>query len=162
MLEQLIKLVQQNADDAIVKNQAVPNQFNSAAIQEVATQIASGLQQQAKQGNLQDVAGMFKGGGSLSGSPVVTQIISNITGSLASKFGVSPQAAAGIANALIPTVMNQLVNKTNDPNDKDFDLQDIVKSVTGNSNVGDILSQFTGNSSKEGAGLSNVLGNLFK
>lgn len=162
MLEQLIKLVQQNADDTIVKNQAVPNQFNSAAIQDVATQIASGLQQQAKQGNLQDVAGMFKGGGSLSSNPVVTQIISNITGSLASKFGVSPQAAAGIANALIPTVMNQLVNKTNDPNDKDFDLQDIVKSVTGNSNVGDILSQFTGNSNKEGAGLSNVLGNLFK
>ncbi len=120
------------------------------------------MQSQAKQGNLQDIAGMFKSGGSVANNPVVGQIISNITGNLAAKFGVSPQVAAGIANSLIPTVMNQFVNKTNDPNDINFDMQDILKNVTGNSNVGDILSQFTGNSNKEGAGLSNVLGNLFK
>ena len=50
------------------------------------------------------------------------------------------------------TVMNQLANKTSDPNDNDFILQDIVKSVTGSSNVGDIRSQLPGY--KEGAGLS--------
>ena len=30
MLEQLVKLVEQNAGDAIVRNQAIPNQFNAA------------------------------------------------------------------------------------------------------------------------------------
>lgn len=163
MLDQLIKLVQQNADDSIVKNQEVPNQFNGAAIQDVAKQIFNGLQGQANQGGFQQIAGMFQGnGGSLTNNPVVTQIISNITSNLASKFGVSPQAAANIANSLIPTVMNQFINKTNDPNDSDFDLQDIMKSVTGKSNVGDILSQFTGNSDKQRAGMPDVLGNLFK
>ena len=38
--------------------------------------------------------------------------------------------------------MKQFVNKTNDPNDNDFDLQDVVKNVTGKNDVGDILSQF--------------------
>jgi hypothetical protein len=33
MMDQLIKLVQQNAGDAIVKNNALPNQFNNAAIE---------------------------------------------------------------------------------------------------------------------------------
>ena len=163
MLDQLIKLVQQNADDSIVKNQAVPNQFNSAAIQDVAAQIMNGLQGQASQGNVQQIAGMFKGGGgSLANNPMVSQIISSITGNLASKFGVSPQAAAGIANSLIPTVLNQFVNKTNDPHDNDFDLQDVLKNVTGKSNVGDMLSQFTGGSSKQGAGVADALGSLFK
>ena len=36
MLEQLIKLVQQNSGDDIVKNPEVPNEFNNAAIQDVA------------------------------------------------------------------------------------------------------------------------------
>ncbi len=162
MLEQLINLVRQNADDAIVKNPVVPDESNESAIQDVATQIFNGLKGQASSGNLQDIVGMFQGNQSLAGSPMMSQVISNITGSLASKFGISRQAAAGIANSLIPVVMKQFVNKTNDPNDNDFDLQDIVKSVTGKSNVGDILSQFTGGSATESSPTGNVLGNLFK
>lgn len=162
MLDQLIKLVQQNADDSIVKNQAVPNEFNGAAIQDVAAQIMNGLKGQASQGNVQELAGMFKGGGSLTNNPMVSQIISSITGNLASKFGVSPQAAAGIANSLIPMVLNQFVNKTNDPNDNDFDLQDVLKNVTGKGNVGDILSQFTGDKGRQGASVSDALGSFFK
>lgn len=161
MLDQLIKLVQQNADEAIVKNQDIPNERNSEAIQDVAGQIFNGLKGQASQGNMQDLVGMFQGNGSsVSSNPMVSQIISNITGNLASKFGISPQAASGIASSLIPVVMSQFVNKTNDPNDKDLDLQDIIKNVTGKSNVGDILSQFTGG--KDGGAMGNVLGNLFK
>jgi Bacterial protein of unknown function (DUF937) len=163
MLEQLINLVRQNADDAIVKNPVVPNELNESAIQDVAAQIFNGLKGQASSGNLQDIVGMFQGNqSSLAGSPMTSQLISNITGSLASKFGISRQAAAGIASSLIPIVMKQFVNKTNDPNDNDFDLQDIVKSVTGKSNVGDILSQFTGGSTTETSTAGNVLGNLFK
>ena len=161
MLDQLIKLVQQNAGETIVKNQDIPNERNNEAIQEVASQIFNGIKGQASQGNTQDLLGMFQSSGSsVSNNPMVSQIISNITGNLASKFGISPQAAAGIANSLIPMVMNQFVNKTNDPDDKDLDLQDILKNVTGKSNVGDMLSQFAGG--KDGGGMGNVLGNLFK
>lgn len=161
MLDQLLKLVEQNAGDTIVKNDAIPNQFNNDAIQDVAAQIYNGLQGQAKQGNIQELASMFKGG-SVSNNPIVDQIISTITGSLASKFNVSPHTASGIANSLIPMVLNQFIKKTNDPNDKDFDLQDMLKNFTGDNNVGDMLSQFTGNSSKQEAGIPKVLGDLFK
>ena len=161
MLEQLIKLVQQHSGDDIVKNQEVPNEFNNAAIQDVAKQILSGLQGQASKGNMQDIMLMFQGNrSSISGNPVVSQLISSATQSLSTRFGVSPQAAAGITNSLIPVVLKQFVNKTNDPNDKDFDLQDVVKQVTGKRDVSDILSQFT--SEKGSAELTSALGNLFK
>lgn len=142
MLDQLIKLVEQNAGKAIVQNDAVPNQHNNAAIKDVATQIFDGLKGQVSQGNVQEVVSMFQGGqSSLTSNPMVTQLITKVAGSLASKFGVSQQQAQSIATSLIPVVMNKFVDKTNDTNDNDFNLQDIMKNFTGNNNfdVGSLL-----------------------
>lgn len=163
MLDQLIKLVEQNAGKAIVDNAAIPNQHNNAAIKEVASQIFSGLQTQAQQGNLQQLAGMFQGGGSsLTNNPIVSSLITSVAGSVASKFGISPQAAQSMASSLLPTVMSQLVKKTNDPKDNSFDLTDIMKTVSGNSSldVGSILGQLSGGKSPLG-GLGGMLGGLF-
>lgn len=160
MIDQLIKLVQENAGDAIVNNKAIPDQHNAAAISEVGTQLFNGLQDQAKQGNIEQIVSMFKNGGgsNLTNNPIVSQIISKVASSLGSKFGVSPQAAEQIAGSLLPTVLSKFVNKTNDPNDNDFDLQDIVKNV-GGGNIGDILGKFGGSSS--GGGLGDTLGKMF-
>jgi hypothetical protein len=161
MLEQLIKLVQQNSGDDIVKNPEVPNEFNNAVMQDVAKQILNGLQGQASKGNMQDIMLMFQGSrSSIVGNPVVSQLISSATRSLSTRFGVSPQAASQIANSLIPVVMNQFVKKTNNPDDNDFDLQDFVKNVTGKNEVGEILSKY--NSNKGSTELADALGNIFK
>lgn len=162
MLDQLTKLVEQYAGDAIVKNNAVPNQHNNAAIQEVASQIFNGMKGQVAQGNLQQVVSVFQGqhGNSLANNPLVSGMASQIAGSLASKFGVSPQAAQSIAATLIPQVMNQFVKKTNDPNDNDFDLQNMMRGFSGDNNldVGSIFGKATqGNS----GGIGDVLGKLF-
>ncbi|MGC3945281.1 MAG: hypothetical protein QM762_12345 [Chryseolinea sp.] len=155
MIDQLVKLVQQNAGDAIVKNNAIPNQFNSAAIESVAQQIFSGLQGGAAQGSAQQVTSLFNGASvsSLANNPMVTQMISKVAGEFAAKFGVSPQAAQSIAAGLIPQVMNQFVNKTNDPNDNDFNLQDVLSGLSGKGgmNLGDVVGQ---------GGLGNVLGKI--
>jgi hypothetical protein len=160
MIDQLMKLVQQHAGDAIVNNDAIPNQFNGAAIESVAQQIFSGLKSNADQGNVQQVTSLFNGSNmsALANNPMVTQIISKVAGEFAGKFGVSPQAAQSIAAGLIPQVMNQFINKTNDPADRDFDLQDMLKGFTGGGglNAGDLLG-------KDGAGdLSGMLGKMFK
>lgn len=165
MIDQLIKLVQQNAGEAIVKNNALPNQFNNAAIEEVAQQIFNGMQGQVQSGNMQQVTSMFSGGnmGSLVNNPMVAQMISNITANFATKFGISPQVAQSIAMGVIPQVMNQFVNKTNDPNDSDFDLQDMLRGFTGNSglNLNEVLGGLGGSNSQGGlGGLGNVLGNI--
>lgn len=169
MLDQLVKLVEQHAGDSIVKNSAIPNQFNNDAIQDVAQQIVSGLKGQASQGNLQQVASLFQNGNvsSLTSNPMVSQIVSSIAGNFASKFGVSPQVAQTIAAGLVPQVMNQFINKTNDPGDNDFDLGSMLKGFTGNSelNVGDILGKVTGEGASKGGGglgqVGDILGKVF-
>ncbi len=159
MLDQLVKLVEQNAGDAIVKNQAIPNQFNNAAIQEVAGSIFNTLKGQVSQGNMQQVVSMFQGGASqnaLAGNPLVNQMISSVAANFASKFGISSASAQSIVSNLLPTVMNQLIKKTNDPKDNSFDLTNMVKTMSGNSNVdvASIISQVAG------GGKSNPLGAL--
>jgi len=161
MIDQLIKLVEKNASDVIVNNQAIPNQFNNDAIQDVAQQIFGGLKGQVANGNYQDVLSMFQGSNnSLASNPMITQMISSLAGNFASKFGISPQTAQSVVAGLIPQVMNQLVSKTNDPDDNDFDLQDMMRNLSGNGNlnIGELLGSLSGGSQQ--GGLGNVLGKI--
>jgi hypothetical protein len=160
MLDQLIKLVEQNAGEAIIKNQALPNQFNNSAIEEVAGSIFNTLKSQVGQGNMQQVASMLQGGTSqrtLANNPLVTQMISSLASTFASKFGISSTQAQSIVSGLLPTVMEQLVKKTNDPKDNSFDLSNMMKTMSGNNNLdlSSIIGQLAGGNSS-----SNPLGDL--
>ncbi len=107
---------------------------------------------------------MFQGNGnSLTSNPMVNQMVANIAGDFASKFGISPQVAQGVVSNLLPKVLNQLVSKTNDPNDNDFDLQDMMRNFSGNGSLdlGDLLGKVTGGSSSSGQ-LGDMLGKIFK
>ncbi len=169
MLDQLVKLVEQNAGEAIVKNQAIPNQFNNAAIQEVAGSIFNTLKGQVAQGNMQQVVSMFQGGAnmnSLASNPMVKQMIASVAGNFASKFGVSSAQAQSIVSSLLPTVMNQFVQKTNDPKDNSFDLSNMMKSMSGNSNldVSSIIGQLASGSNTKSnplGALGSIAGKLF-
>ena len=55
-------------------------------------------------------------------------------------------------------LINQFINKTNDPNDNEFNLQDVLKDFTGNSNIGDLMGQFTGG---DKGGLGEAIGGIF-
>ena len=160
MLDQLVKLVEQNAGKAIVQNDAIPNKFNNEAIQEVAGGIFNAMKGQVAQGNMQQVVSMFQGGASqssLASNPMVKQIIASVAGNFASKFGVSAQAQSIVSN-LLPVVMNQFVKKTNDPQDNSFDLTNMMRGMSGNNNldVTSILGQLAGGSNSK----SNPLGAL--
>jgi hypothetical protein len=167
MIDQLIKLVQQNASDTITKNATVPPQFKGEAAKEVAQGIFSGIQNQVSSGNIQDVMGLLKNGGSVSSlanNTVVTNIISSVAGKFAAKFGIPQQTAQQIASSIVPKVVSQFISKTNDPNDNDFDLQDVIKSFSGGSGFGDLLGKFTGGGpgKKDEGGVGGMLGGLFK
>lgn len=160
MIDKLINLVKQNAGDEIIQNPAIPDDKNDEAIREAGIEINNGLQQEAQQGNVQNLISMFKGhtSGGLSSNPAVSSIIGRVAGKLAAKFGIPESTAASIAAGLVPKVLNQFINKTNDPNDNDFDLQDVLKNVTGNNNIGDLLGKGTGGK----GGIGETIGGFFK
>ena len=157
MLDQLIQLVRENAQDAVVANPAVPNEQNDAVIGEATHSIASGLQDALANGNVKEVMGLFNSNGQIdSQNPVVNNISGNLISSLTQKFNLNSGAAASIAGSLIPSVLGSLVKKTNDPSDNGFSLDSIFSSLTGGStngmNLGGLLGKFAGGLDKDGDG----------
>lgn len=146
MLDNLINLVKEQAGDAIVRNPAVPNEKNEAVIAETSNSIIGSLQNMASGGGMNDLLNAFRGSGSASDASfgAVSQNVSgDLVTNLQNKFGLDQGAASGIAGSLIPNILKSLVNKTNDPNDKSFDLQSILSQL-GGGNLQNILSKFTG------------------
>ncbi|MBL0046640.1 MAG: hypothetical protein IPP32_00860 [Bacteroidetes bacterium] len=173
MFENLLELVKSNAGEAIINNAAVPNEKNEAVISHTSSSIMESLKGQLGAGNLSDVLNTLGGKAGLTNNPVVSQVISSVSGSLMSKFGLSADAAQSVTSSLVPSVMNQLVTKTNDPNDSSFDLGGILNSLSGGKTQGlDLSSLLSGNgdlkdlagkisSGSNSGGIGGMLGGLF-
>ncbi|MCC6370621.1 MAG: hypothetical protein IT236_06445 [Bacteroidia bacterium] len=140
MLDNLINLVKEHAGDAIINNKAIPNEHNDAAISSTANSIFDTLKSQVAGGNLSSITDMFSNNGN---SALSSNISSNVAGDLMKKFGLDNTQAAGIASSLIPTVMQSLAKKTNDPNDSSFDMQGILSSLGGGGGLGGMLGGLT-------------------
>ncbi len=173
MLEQLIGLVKQFAGDAIVKNPEIPNEKNEEAMAEASNTVVGGLQNILAGGGLQSIMSLFsqgnKGGTSgLMQNPIVNMMAGHFMKKLMGKFGINSGAASNIATSLIPSVLNGLISKTQDPNDKSIDMNSIIRSLTGGNapvaeaqqsggggfDFQDLLKKFTGGGSNDGGGTS--------
>ena len=155
MLENLLELVKQHAGEAIVNNPAIPNEQNDAVIQETTQSITGGLQNMLASGGITDVLNMFRGHGS---SSVTQHISGGVIQNLMNKFGLNQSAASGIAGSLVPGILQNLVNQTNDPGNSSFDIQGIFNSLSGGRTQGidvqGLLSKVTqgGGLDKDGDG----------
>lgn len=186
MLEQLLNLVQDHSQDAIVKNPVIPNQHNESAQASILSSIMDGFQNEAQGGNIGGLLSLMtgkQGGGSgLMSNPIVSGIAQNAIGSLMDKFGIENQAAKGIVSSVLPGVLGSLISKTNDPNDNSVDMNSVFGSILGGTqtphtsqgldfnqisaalsdgkiDMNDVMN--IGGGLLQGGGLGNMLGGLF-
>lgn len=132
MLEQLSDLVKQFGSEAVVNNKNVPNELNEGVMDEASTSIFSGLQKIISEGGADKIGALFQGNNAGSATnPVVKQLTDQLSGNLEEKFGLSNEASSGVAGSLIPKVLGSLIGKAKNPNDKSFDISDIVNSLSG-------------------------------
>lgn len=135
MLDSLLNLVKEQAGEAITKNSAIPDSRNEEAINEAANSIQGGFANLLSQGGINDVLKLFSGQGSAQNN-VSQQLSGNLIESLVGKFGLDKNAANGIASSIIPSILNSLVKKTNDPNDSSFNIQDLFNDFSGGQTAG--------------------------
>ncbi len=131
MLKNLLELVKENAGDAIINNAAVPNAKNNAVIQTATNSLFKALQNNAKQGGLNNIKELLEGRQEVDKSPVIGALSSSVAGDLMKKFKLDKGAANSIVAMLIPVVLSRLVKKTNDPNDSSFNLDGIIGALAG-------------------------------
>ncbi|WP_432710421.1 hypothetical protein [Pedobacter sp.] len=154
MLEKLNQLVKENAQDAIVNNPDIPNERKEEAVSAASESIIDALKKQVSSGNVSELASMFKGGSEASGNPVVQQASSGFTAKLAA-MGVNMDSAKSIAASFIPMLMAKFANKTKDPNDKSFDIQDIMSQISGPDSkfqLSDLTNMLGGKDDTKGGG----------
>lgn len=147
MIENLIKLVRQNAGDAVVSNPSIPNEKNEAAVETAGGSIMATLKNALAGGRLNDVIGFFKNG--KQGSPELAQeATDNYAQDLQNNLGLAPAEANKAAASLVPQTMEQLATKTADPSDNSFNIQDIFNKLSGNKtsgfNMEKMLNKFSG------------------
>jgi len=183
MFDQLTQLVQQFGNDAVVKNDAIPNEQNEAVINETGSSIFSGLQKIASEGGIEQLAALFQATNVQDRSnPVVQKLTEQLTNNLGEKFGLSSNTASGVAQNMVPQVLGSLVNKAKDPNDSSFQISDLANAISGengNSSLMDAISKYGSQfgldqnsdgkvdmgdamaATKRSGGLGGLLGKLF-
>lgn len=163
MLDNLINLVKQHAGNSIINNNVIPDSQNGEAVETASHSILNGLQGAVANGNINEVMNLFSGKQDVMQNPVTRHIEGGFIQNLMAKFGLDHGQASGIATSLIPTVLEKLVHKTNDPNDNSFNLQSILGQLTGgNINAQDILSKISSSdSSGNGGGLMDKVKGFF-
>jgi hypothetical protein len=177
MLEELFSLVKNAAGSSVINNNDIPNEQNDEVVAEATNTVASGLRNMVAGGGLQNLLQMFgsrqQGRGGIMSNPLVSMMIGHFANKLMSKFRLGSGQANNVATSLIPSVMESLINKTNDPNDNKFSIEGLLKSITGGQssevlqqsggnqgiNLNDLLSQFSGGSQagSGGGGLMDMV-----
>ncbi|PSK90079.1 hypothetical protein [Taibaiella chishuiensis] len=156
MLDQLMQLIQQSGQQAVVENNEVPNENNEAIMNEAQQSITSGLQQLAATGQLNTLMESVQNGQAATDHPAVQNISNNFMGSIMDKFGLNKGTAAMIASAIIPMVLSKVMNKGGNaqPGGGGFDLGGLLSSLTGGgSNTG-------GQAQQGGGGIMDTISNI--
>jgi hypothetical protein len=175
MLEQLLNLVKGEAQETVINNTAIPNEYNNDVVAEATNTVASGLRNMVAGGGLQNLLSLFSSGenmqqgavNNLMNNPLVNMMVGHFSGKLMSKFNMNGNDASNVASNLIPSVLNNLVNKTNDPSNNGFSLDGLLNSITGGKvaeqqvnggfDLQSLIGQFTGGGNNGGTGTGELM-----
>jgi hypothetical protein len=174
MLKELIELVKGRAQEPVINNPAIPNEYNNAVVAEASNTIASGLRNMVAGGGLQSLLALFGSGSrdrkNLLSNPIVSMMMGHFAGKLISKYNLDTNQANNVSGSLIPDVMGTLINRTNDSGDSQFSLEKLLGSITGGKSddlvnqsqqggLQDLLRQFS-DGQQGGGGWMDVVKNL--
>lgn len=189
MLDQLFNIVKQFGQKSVVNNPEVPNEHNQAVLADATKTIASGFQNVLAGGGFGNILDLFRrkkttqnsAKGGLLKNPIISMMIGYFISKLVGKYKMKPAAASNVANDLIPNSVNDLVEKTNDPDNAKATLDNLVNSLTGgpvkakapvnedrDSPLQNLLDSLTGKDDddlengveKRGFNLRDIIGNL--
>jgi hypothetical protein len=167
MLNELTQLAQEVGTEYMLSDNGLDNEHADKALGLASSTITESLQEQIASGNGQEVMNLLSGQQQVtSGNPIVNSIIGTFAGNIMQKFGIKNQVAQTIAAVVIPMVLQQLISKTNNPNDNSFNLQGILGGLFGNNSqmggfdIGSLLNMVGGQTNQNQQGGNDMIGGL--
>ncbi|MFD0748660.1 hypothetical protein ACFQZS_00810 [Mucilaginibacter calamicampi] len=132
MFEKLFTLVKNNAGTAVINNPLISAEHHEAIITEASSCIIEVLKGQIETGKLKDMIKYFQFPGIYSSNPLIGTTVNKFANKLNNYYGLEPADALKTANTLIPQVMQQLIDKSQNESDKDFSLKHLLELIGGN------------------------------
>ncbi|RYY64072.1 MAG: hypothetical protein EOO13_18875 [Chitinophagaceae bacterium] len=131
MFEKLFLLVKDNAGMAVIDNPVIPEKYHESVINEASSCIIEVLKTQVENGKLKDLIKYFQYPG-IYQSPVVSIVVNKFANRLNKYYNINPVAAVTVAKTLMPAVMQQLVEQSQNEQNTDFGLATFLSKLTGN------------------------------
>jgi hypothetical protein len=130
MFEKLFLLVKNNAGMAVIDNPVIPQKYHESVINEASSAIIEVLKTQVESGKIKELIKYFKYP-AIYPYPVVSVVVSKFANRLNKYYGIEPAAAITTAKNLIPAVMQQLAEQSQNEQDTDFALANFLSKFTG-------------------------------
>ena len=162
MLDKIQELVKQYGGDMISSTPEIPNDKTGEVLDVASNSIWDGLKSAVTSGKIGEVKDLLSGSPEAAeNSPITQNVQQNFMEGLTQKIGLDSGMAMKIATAMIPMLIKKFVTKTSDPNEKGFDISDILGSL-GGGGISDMLGNLTGgDEKKEGGGLMDTIKGMF-
>jgi hypothetical protein len=111
MFEKLFLLVKNNAGTAVIGNPEIADKDREAVLTEASSAIIDVLKNHIETGRMKALVGYFQLNG-IYNNPLVNTMVNKFANRLDKYYGISPNSAYKIADALIPQVMVQFIQQT--------------------------------------------------
>ena len=142
MFEKLFTLVKNNAGTAVINNPLISAKHHEAIITEASSCIIEVLKGQIETGKLKDMIKYFQFPGIYNNNPLIGTTVNKFANKLNNYYGLEPTDALKTANALIPQVMQQLIDQSKNQDNKDFSLKHLLELI-GGAGINSVLKQLT-------------------
>nr|WP_294795907.1 hypothetical protein [uncultured Mucilaginibacter sp.] len=142
MFEKLFMLVKNNAGTAVTDNPLIPVKHHEAIINDASSSIIDVLKGQIETGKLKDMIKYFEFPDIYSSNPLIGTTVNKFANKLNNYYGLEPADALKTAKALIPQVMQQLIDQSKSESNKEFSLRHLLEML-GGSKINTVLNQLT-------------------
>ncbi len=129
MIERVKSIVREFSGEAIVQNPAIPNDKNEKAINTTATSIIEHIQYEARTGNIHALMDILNKNDDPALNPSVNRVSTGVAGDLAKALGLDKDTATHVVNQIIPPIIEQLRNKSQDLDEKEFTMSNFLSSI---------------------------------
>lgn len=140
MFEKLFMLVKSNAGMAVIDNPLIPAKHHEAIINDASSSIIEVLKGQIETGKLKDMIKYFQYPGIYNSNPLIGTTVNKFANKLNNYYGLEPSEALSTAKALIPQVMQQLIDQSQKESNNEFSLNQLLETL-GGYNINTVLNE---------------------
>lgn len=131
MLDNILNIVKSTVSNVVSGSEEVPQEKKYQTVETATSAVADGLKRNFNVGNTSNLINLFVGNNASSSNPIMGNIQNSVVSELVKKVGL-PQSAANMVSAkIVPMIMSAISGKVNDPNEKGFDIQSLVRTFSG-------------------------------